>query len=94
MLVSTCYLNVIPNLTRGARPYGVIENVVTHADHRNRGYGKQVIQHALEAAWAMGCYKVMLLAGSRNPVTHAFYRGAGFSGDDKTGYVARPVDCR
>ncbi len=29
---------VVPNLTRSGAPYGLIENVVTHADHRKRGY--------------------------------------------------------
>lgn len=59
VLVSTCYLNVILNLTRGTRPYGVIENVVTDENHRNQGYGKQVIQHALQEAWAMGLISMM-----------------------------------
>ncbi len=37
-MVATCTLVVIPNLTRGGTPYALIENVVTHTDHRNKGY--------------------------------------------------------
>lgn len=85
---STCYLNVIPNITRSARPYAVIENVVTDSDHRGKGFGKQVLIYALDAAWRGGCYKVMLQTGSKRESTHAFYRSCGFSGTDKRGYVA------
>jgi len=85
---STCYLNVIPNLTRSARPYAVIENVVTDSDHRGKGFGKRVLIHALDAAWKAGCYKAMLQTGSKRESTHAFYRSCGFSGTDKHGYVA------
>lgn len=87
-LQSTCYLNVIPNITRSARPYAIIENVVTDAAARRNGYGRRIIGHALDAAWAAGCYKVMLQTGSKKESTHAFYRSCGFSGDDKQAYVA------
>src|SRR5262245_43514857 len=49
-LVSSCTLTLTPNLTRGTRPYGQIENVVTHADYRRRGLGSALIRHALRTA--------------------------------------------
>ena len=79
-LVSTCALILIPNLTRGARPYGLIENVVTHPDVRQRGIGTGLLRHALRVAWAHGCYKVMLLTGRKDEATLRFYEGAGFVG--------------
>src|SRR5690606_24163545 len=51
-LVSSCTATVIPNLTRGCRPYAVVENVVTHVDFRARGYGKAILQAALDFAWS------------------------------------------
>ena len=89
-LVSTCNLTIVPNLTRSARPYGLIENVVTHPEYRRRGIGTQVLQYALNIAWKRGCYKVMLLTGSKNEATLRFYEQAGFVRGEKTGFVARP----
>lgn len=89
-LVAMCELIVISNLTRGGRPYALIENVVTHSDHRRRGYATAVLQHALAAAWERGCYKVMLMTGSKKEATLRFYENAGFQRGDKTGFVARP----
>ena len=85
---ASCTLVVIPNLTRSAAPYALIENVVTHGEHRQRGYGRAVLHAAVADAWEAGCYKVMLMTGSRNPATHAFYRNAGFE-QSKTGYQIR-----
>jgi GNAT superfamily N-acetyltransferase len=90
-LVSSCTITLIPNLTRGCRPYGVIENVVTHVQHRNKGYGKAVLQAALSHAWAGGCYKVMLLTGRKDPATFQFYETAGFDRHEKQAFIAKPV---
>ena len=87
--VASCYLNIIPNLTRGGRPYGVIENVVTHPDHRRRGLGRAILRHALEAAWEVNCYKVMLMTG--NPDNISFYESSGFDASAKHALLAKPA---
>ena len=87
-LVSTCTLAVVPNLTQGCRPFGVIENVVTRGDRRRRGYGRAVLLHALAHAWDRGCYKVMLMTGRRNEATYRFYESAGFDRHAKQAFVA------
>jgi GNAT superfamily N-acetyltransferase len=86
-LVATCTLTVVPNLTRGTRPYGLVENVVTHADYRRRGLGTAVLRRAFEIAWDAGCYKVMLLTSAKDPGVLPFYEQAGFQRDVKTGFV-------
>ncbi len=90
-LTATCTLVVVANLTRGGRPYGLIENVVTHPDYRRRGLGTAVLKRALQTAWERDCYKVMLLTGSKNEATLRFYEQAGFERGVKTGFVARPA---
>jgi GNAT superfamily N-acetyltransferase len=89
-VVATTYLNLIPNLTRGSRPYAVVENVVVDESRRGSGLGKQLMAGTLQAAWDAGCYKVMLMTGSQRESTHAFYRACGFSPDAKQAYLARP----
>lgn len=92
-LVSSCNLTVIPNLTRGCRPYGVIENVVTHAAYRGRGYAKALLAQALDTAWAAGCYKVMLMTGRKDEATLKFYESAGFDRHGKQAFIAkRPAE--
>lgn len=86
--VATATLLIAPNLTRAARPYAFIENVVTLETHRGRGLGRAVVRHAIEAAFAANCYKVMLLTGRHDPAVHAFYESCGFV-QNKTGFQIR-----
>jgi GNAT superfamily N-acetyltransferase len=90
-IVATTYLNVIPNITRSASPYAVIENVVVEESLQGMGLGEQIMEGTLLAAWKAGCYKAMLMTGSRNPGVHAFYKTCGFASDAKTAYLARPM---
>jgi GNAT superfamily N-acetyltransferase len=86
-LVATRTLTIVPNLTRGARPYAVIENVVTHSAHRRRGFGRSVMRMALHAAWDHDCYKVMLASGRADAV--AFYESVGLKRSPKNFFEAR-----
>ena len=89
-LIASCTLVIVPNLTRSARPYGLIENVITHPDYRKRGIGKQMLQYALKLAWKENAYKVMLLTGRKDEKVFQFYEHAGFKRGIKTGFIAKP----
>jgi len=91
--VASCALVVVPNLTRSGTPYALIENVVTHAGFRKCGFGRALLAEAVDAAWVAGCYKVMLLAGSKSPDILRFYEGAGFA-QSKTGFQIRRIAVR
>jgi len=89
MLVSSCNLTIIKNLTRLARPYGIIENVVTHPDYRRRGYGTAVLKTAVEIAQKNNCYKVILTTSRKDENTLRFYENAGFNRKEKTAFILR-----
>ena len=88
-LVATCTAVVVPNLTRGGRPYGLIENVWTAPDRRREGLGAAVVQKMLDHCWGANCYKVMLLSGHQRHGAHEFYERLGFDKNAKQGFVIR-----
>ena len=88
-IVSSCVCVIIPNLTRGVRPYAFVENVVTHKDYRGNGYASECLAYAKKIAEENNCYKMMLLTGSKNPKTHHFYEQAGYNSNDKTAFYQK-----
>lgn len=88
-LVCSCNLTIIKNLTRSARPYGIIENVVTHLDYRNKGYGTAVLKKAIQIAQENNCYKVVLTTSRKDENTLRFYENAGFDMGEKTAFIVR-----
>jgi len=86
IIVASCTLVIVPNLTRNVSSYALVENVVTHASYRNRGLATACLDYAQEIAESNDCYKMMLITGSNNPKTHEFYKKAGYFCEGKTAY--------
>lgn len=86
-IVSSCICVIIPNLTRGIRPYAFVENVVTHGEYRGKGYASECLAYARAIAQKENCYKMMLLTGSKEESTLQFYRKAGYNSTDKTAFI-------
>ena len=86
-IVSSCVCVIVPNLTRNIRPYALIENVVTNEGYRGKGYATECLNYVKEIAIKNNCYKMMLLTGTKNENTLAFYKSAGYNSDDKIAFI-------
>lgn len=82
-VVSSVQMAIIESLTHNVRSFAVIENVVTHADYRNKGYASRLLERATEIAKEKNCYKLFLETGSNKESTLNFYRKNGFEIDKK-----------
>ncbi len=87
IIVSSCVCVIIPNLTRGVRPYALVENVVTHSAYRGQGFATACLNYAKEIAAHSNCYKIMLLTSSKSESTLEFYERAGYNRNDKTAFI-------
>ncbi|APX10438.1 GNAT family N-acetyltransferase [Tateyamaria omphalii] len=92
-LVAMATLHVLPNMTQGGRPYALVENVVTHRNHRGTGQGRRVMQAVIDAAWDAECYKIMLLTG-QTAEARGFYETLGFGAEEKWGMTIRRAPVR
>jgi GNAT superfamily N-acetyltransferase len=86
-IVSSCVLVIVPNLTHSHMPYALIENVITDANHRGKGYATAILDYAKQIAINENCYKIMLMTGSKKEATLNFYEKAGYNRLDKTAFI-------
>jgi GNAT superfamily N-acetyltransferase len=80
-------LIVIKNLTHGACPYAIIENVITDATYRKQGFAAALMAEAVRIAQAANCYKVSIATGRKDDGTLLFYEKCGFNSQDKTAFI-------
>jgi ribosomal protein S18 acetylase RimI-like enzyme len=88
-IIASCYVCIIPNLTRGGKSIGFIENIITDAKYRRMGIGKTVVKNAIEYAKEQNCYKVLLQSGNIRTEAHGFYEAIGFDGGSKRAFEMR-----
>jgi len=85
-IISTCYLAIIPNLTRNGRSIGFIENVITNDKYRKMGIGKKIIKMAVEYGKQNNCYTIILKSNVKRTEAHKFYEKCGFNGNSKKAF--------
>ncbi|WP_024285925.1 GNAT family N-acetyltransferase [Cellulomonas sp. KRMCY2] len=87
-IVGTAEITITENLTRGARPFGLVENVVVEESQRRLGAGRALLDRATELARAASAYKVQLASGSADATS--FYQAVGWSvaGETMKRYLA------
>jgi Acetyltransferase (GNAT) family. len=86
-IVASCVVVIVPNLTHGAHPYALVENVVTDGAYRRRGWATRCLDYAKQLALRAGCYKITLLTGTKEEGTLRFYERAGYNRRDKTAFI-------
>jgi GNAT superfamily N-acetyltransferase len=88
-IIASCYISIIPNLTRNGKSIGFIENVIIDKNYRGKGIGKNIMENAIKYAKENNCYKVVLQSGNKRTDAHGFYESLGFDGKTKKAFELR-----
>ena len=91
-VISTCYVLIIPNLTRLGSSIAFVENVVTDKAFRGQGLGRKIMEKAIDFARQNNCYKVILQSASFRKEAHQFYKNLGFDGESKKAFIMKLKD--
>jgi GNAT superfamily N-acetyltransferase len=76
--IGTFQLTYVPGISRMGMLRCIVESVHVSPEHRNKGYGKQMMRWAIDTARARGCGMVQLTSNKKRVDAHRFYRDLGF----------------
>ncbi len=75
--IGRIYLYLIKNDLHD-KPYGLLEDLLVEESYRGSGFGKQLVQTAIEEAKKLGCYKLICTSRNTRSEVHGFYKKLGF----------------
>jgi GNAT superfamily N-acetyltransferase len=77
-VIGSLVLVIVPNLSHGARPWAVIENVIVDERYRRRGVGRLLMEYAVNRARREDCCRIGLDSNKIREEVHQFYKAMGF----------------
>jgi len=77
-VVGTVALFIIPNLSHGATPYALVENLVVDHKYRRKGVAKKLMKYTIARAKEEGCHRIELCSDRRRQEAHELYLSVGF----------------
>lgn len=85
-ILGTVTLNICIQAMHGTRPYGVVENIIVHENHRCTNIGQQLLEHVEEYCRSINCHRIMLLSNSTRERAHKFFEREGYDGSVSKGF--------
>lgn len=78
VIAGTFSLLIMDNLAHKGTPSGIVEDVAVQNELQGEGFGKQMMEFAMQCCREAGCYKLVLSSNQKREAAHAFYESLGF----------------
>jgi N-acetylglutamate synthase-like GNAT family acetyltransferase len=86
-VVGTAFVTLCLDPMHNGQPYAVLENFIIDERCRAKGYGAQLMGHAVDFCYRADCSKIMLQSHGSRSQAHAFFEAQGFSAMNKKAFV-------
>lgn len=85
-ILGTVTLNICLQALHGSRPYGVVENIIVHENHRSKNIGQKLLEYVEDYCRSINCHRIMLLSNSKRERAHQFFEKVGYDGSISKGF--------